>query len=176
MDMSRDRNELYEEAGRQFAPAIARLARAYEHDPEKSRDLEQDIHFAIWRSLERFEGNASLKTWVYRVSHNVVADHVASSKRHSRTSLLELEDTLPDRSDIEGDTAKSHAVIKIRKLVSQLKPLDAQILMLWLEGEKASEIADICGLSTGAVQVRVHRAKSLLTEQFQAPSSGEAER
>ena len=42
--MSSDQHTLYARAGELFAPAIARLARAFERDREKARDLEQDIH------------------------------------------------------------------------------------------------------------------------------------
>ena len=44
---------LYHQAGEQFAPAIARLARAMERDADKAGDLEQDIHLELWRSFER---------------------------------------------------------------------------------------------------------------------------
>jgi DNA-directed RNA polymerase specialized sigma24 family protein len=37
----------------QFGPALDRLARAYEADPEKRRDLSQDIHLQLWRSFQK---------------------------------------------------------------------------------------------------------------------------
>ena len=47
---------------------LDRLARAYESDPEKRRDLRQEIHFALWRSFATFDNRCSLRTWVYRVA------------------------------------------------------------------------------------------------------------
>ena len=41
----------YAEAAAAFGPALERLARAYERDPDKRRDLLQEIHIALWRSL-----------------------------------------------------------------------------------------------------------------------------
>jgi RNA polymerase sigma-70 factor (ECF subfamily) len=40
-------HELYREAGQNFAPALARLARSVERDPDKARDLEQEMHCAL---------------------------------------------------------------------------------------------------------------------------------
>src|SRR5687768_16274053 len=56
--------------------AVERLARAYERDADRRRDLLQEIHIALWRSLARFEGGCSMRTWVYRVAHNVATLHV----------------------------------------------------------------------------------------------------
>ena len=47
--------DLYQEDISQFGGAIERLAHAYEADPDKRRDLLQDIHLAIWLSFEKFE-------------------------------------------------------------------------------------------------------------------------
>ena len=69
-DLGRAREELYEEAAASCRGALDRLVRAYERDPDKRRDLLQDIHVALWLSLEDFEGRCSLNTWVYRVAHN----------------------------------------------------------------------------------------------------------
>ena len=70
------RDELYEEAAATCGTALDRVARAYEPDPDKRRDLLQEIHVALWRSLENFEGRCSLKTWVYRIAHNTATSVV----------------------------------------------------------------------------------------------------
>jgi len=69
-------DDRYTEAADQFGSALERLARAYEMDPEKRRDLIQEIHFQLWRSFERFDARCSVRTWVYRVAHHVAASHV----------------------------------------------------------------------------------------------------
>jgi RNA polymerase sigma-70 factor (ECF subfamily) len=47
-----------------YGPAIERLARGYERDEDRQRDLVQEILVAIWRALPAFEGRSSLRTWV----------------------------------------------------------------------------------------------------------------
>ena len=76
-----DQDAWYRNTATQFGGAIARLAAAYERDIEKRADLAQEIHFALWRSYAHFRGACSLRTWVYRVAHNVAASHVLSQRR-----------------------------------------------------------------------------------------------
>jgi len=167
--MSSDQHTLYARAGELFAPAIARLARAFERDREKARDLEQDIHAELWRSFARFDGRCSLKTWTYRVAHNVAADHVAAASRRPDPVPLDAIESLPEAGDAERQAAENLAIERVRELVRRLPPLDAQVIVLWLEGQSGSEIAEITGLSVGAAQVRVHRVKSLIAAAFEHP-------
>lgn len=158
--------QLYRQAGEQFAPALARLARSIERDAEKARDLEQEMHCALWTSLARFDGRCALKTWVYRVAHNVAADHVAKDKRGpERVELAEIE-TLPAPGNVEAETAEALVLAQVGELIRRLPPADMQVFVLWLEGESAGAIAEITGLSRGAVNVRVHRIKTLLASHF----------
>lgn len=171
--MTQAADTLYRQAGEQFAPALARLARAVERDPDKARDLEQEMHCALWTSLARFKGDCALKTWVYRVAHNVAADHVAQALRGPKKVPLEDIDSLPALTNIEAETAEALVLAQISELIRQLAPLDAQVIVLWLEGESAAEISAITGLSAGAVSVRVHRIKVLLAGHFETPERGE---
>ncbi|MFU7528685.1 RNA polymerase sigma factor [Qipengyuania sp. ASV99] len=175
---------LYRQAGEQFAPAIARLARAVERDADKARDLEQEMHCALWASLARFNGECALKTWVYRVAHNVAADHVAKSIRGPRKAPLEDIDTLPTADPAFGlaagnpetDAAESLVMARVAGLIRLLPAVDAQTIVLWLEGESTADIAEITGLSPGAVSVRVHRVKALLAAHFEHPIDAGAPR
>lgn len=158
--------QLYREAGAQFAPALARLCRSVERDADKARDLEQEMHCALWTSLSRFDGKCALKTWVYRVAHNVAANHVARAVRGpARVPLDEIE-ALPAPGNVEAETAQALVLTQVQALISRLPPADMQVIVLWLEGESAAAIAEITGLSPGAVNVRVHRIKTLLASHF----------
>ena len=53
-------DDLYREAADTYGAALDRLARAYEADPEARRDLIQDLHLQLWRSLGNFDRRCSL--------------------------------------------------------------------------------------------------------------------
>ena len=52
----------YAEVARRFGAALERLAGGYERDPDARRDLLQEIHVALWRSLARYDGRCSVRT------------------------------------------------------------------------------------------------------------------
>lgn len=164
--MSQD--DLYQDAANSYGAALDRLARAYEADPDKRRDLVQEIHFALWRSLERYEARCSLRTWVYRVAHNTAASHVVRQRRSNTRNLASLEEleASPDPADPERHTQQRMALERLLKLVQKLKPLDRELVLLYLEGMDASSIAEITGVSAGNVRIQIHRIKNILARRF----------
>jgi RNA polymerase sigma-70 factor (ECF subfamily) len=56
----KNNDELYKEASVMCGAALRRLAKGYEVDPDRRRDLLQEIHVALWRSLRLFDGRCSL--------------------------------------------------------------------------------------------------------------------
>jgi len=60
LDTAQDGDVLYERIAAQYSPALARIAAAYEANPQRRQDLLQDIHFKLWRSLESFGRSCSL--------------------------------------------------------------------------------------------------------------------
>lgn len=58
------------------------------------------------------------------------------------------------------------ATERLLALIHSLKPLDRQIVLLYLEGMDAASIGEITGLSSGAVATQVHRLKKVLTRRF----------
>src|SRR5208283_1677969 len=101
-DVSQD--FLYEQAADTYGSALDRLARAYELDPDTRRDLLQDIHLQLWRSFEYFDQRCSLRTWVYRVAHNVATGHVIRQRR-IRDRLVSVED-IETIEDIPGNQSE----------------------------------------------------------------------
>ena len=157
-------DELYEEAAGNLGAALERLTRAYEADPDHRRDLLQEIHIALWRSVASFDQRCSLRTWVYRVAHNVGASHVARQYRNRLQTLMGLEEleTLPDRQSGESVADRALMLKKLFDLIQKLKPLDRDVILSYLEGLDAEEIGEITGLSARNVATKIHRIKNIL--------------
>jgi len=146
--------------------ALRRLAKGYEADPERRRDLLQEIHVELWRSLRLFDGRCSLQTWVYRVAHNVAASHIVRWRRASaRLVDLDALETEPGFVDGEARANEQYSVSRLLDRIYRLKPLDRQVILLYLEGEQAASIAEVTGLSAGNVAIKIHRIKVLLNRQ-----------
>ena len=164
--MEGSQDDRYREAAAAYGPALERLARAYEADPDHRRDLLQEIHLALWRSFAGWDARCSLRTWVYRVAHNAAVSHVLRQRRRNSHVLVSLEDLdrLPDTS--APDASRQQALNRLLALVQHLKPLDRQVILSYLEGMDAAAIGEITGLAPGNVATKIHRIKNILTRAF----------
>jgi RNA polymerase sigma-70 factor (ECF subfamily) len=165
-----DRREtLYRQAAEAHGGMIARLAAGYEGDPALREDLEQEIHLQLWRSFDLFAGQCSLATWTHRVAHNVSAQHVDRAVRGKRiAALADLGDleVADKRAGPEEHTDTALTLERLYRLIRRLRPLDRQVVLLYLEDVDAAGIAEITGLTAGAVATRIHRIKALLAQAF----------
>ena len=161
------RDELYETAIRQFGRALDRLAAGYEADPEKRHDLRQDIHLHLWKSLQVFDGRCSLKSWAFRVAHNTAVSYV-NRERRKNTGLVSLDEIEPTAAteDREPDIDRERALRQLSDFIRQLKPLDRQIMISYLEEIDTATIAEITGLSPANVGMKIHRIKNILSNRF----------
>jgi RNA polymerase sigma-70 factor, ECF subfamily len=159
-----EQDELYRQSAAEFGPALLRLARGYENDADKRRDLVQDIHLALWRSFAVYDGRCSLRTWTYRVAHASAASYVLRQKRARQNVLVALEDV--ELPPVPPDADHHLALVRLTELIQQLRPLDREVILLYLEGLDGSEIGELTGLSARNVATKVHRIKSLLARGF----------
>jgi len=165
-----DQDALYTRVAAEFGPPLARLAAAYETDPSRQQDLLQEIHFSLWRSFATFRNQCSLRTWVYQVAHNTASAYVRGQRRRRRMHLVSLEDLdeLVHQADVERLMDDAAMRGKIKNLIERLKPVDRNVLLLYLEGLKAAEISDVVGISPSNVAQKIHRARKYLKQQFQS--------
>jgi RNA polymerase sigma-70 factor (ECF subfamily) len=173
-DVSRQ-DALYREAAGLYGAAIERIARGYEADPEKRRDLVQEIHLSLWRTFEKYEARCSLRTWVYRVAHNTAVSHVIQQRRTGGqlVTLEELE-TLPGKSDHQRETEDRLALERLLGMIHRLKPMDRQLMLLYLEDMDAASIGEITGISAGNVRIQIHRIKAILARRFHGGNAHDA--
>jgi RNA polymerase sigma-70 factor, ECF subfamily len=158
------RDRLYDDAVEAFGAAIERLACSYELDAHKRQDLLQNIHLNLWRSLDRFKGQCSLRTWVYRVAHNVAATHVLDERRRRSRPLIGLDDLDVRDAGVAPDADRGVLLSRLMDIVQRLRPLDRQLVILYLEGLSAREIAEVTGISAASVATRIGRVKRLLSQ------------
>jgi len=169
---------LYARAAAEFGPALARLAAAYEADPSHQQDLLQDLHLSLWRSLATFRNQCSLRTWVYRVAHNTATTYVRQQRRSRRVGFASLEelDNVPHPTDVERSANDAVLLGTIRELVQRLKPIDRDLVLLYLEGLQAVEIGEVVGISPANVAQKIHRARKYLKQQCHSGEQHDEER
>jgi RNA polymerase sigma-70 factor (ECF subfamily) len=104
------------------------------------------------------------------VGHNVATSHVVNDRRARSRQLLSIDeiDVADSKSAAEESAERSVAIDRLMSLVQELRPLDRQLVLLFLEGVDATSIGEIIGISAGNVATRIHRIKEILTIRFQS--------
>jgi len=166
-------DEVYRQTVDLFGRNIARFVAGYERDPGKRQELLQEVHLALWQSLAGFKGQCSLRSWAYRVAHNVGVRHVQRSLRSVEQHGMSLDD-VESHVDERGDIAVTDRRLdfqRVMAVVHSLKPVDREVMLLYLEDLDATTIGDIIGLSAPNVATKVHRIKSVLAGRLGVRSS-----
>ncbi|MEO5820633.1 MAG: sigma-70 family RNA polymerase sigma factor [Vicinamibacteraceae bacterium] len=158
-----DRRATFDELLRRHLPALRRLVASYTRDAAGREDLVQEIALGLWTALPRFRGDASERTWLYRVAHNTAITHMT---RHHRRASRERPGDLPE-VPAPAATQESTAIDAERRerlwaAVGELPLVDRQIVVLHLEGLSAAEIEAVTGLSAGSIATRLTRTRQKL--------------
>lgn len=149
----------------EHGPMIRRIAGSYEADPERRRELEQDILLAIWRALPTWRAEAPLRAFLARVAHNRAVTHVSREASRPRSEFL--NDSLPCARPSPQDAVvaidlRERLVEAVRRLPLALR----QPASLTLEGFAPAEIAELLGLTPNTVSVRLTRARAALRDHL----------
>src|SRR3954470_1772353 len=154
--------------------------------PFEAEDAVQDTLLRAWRSLDRFEGRAALRSWLYRIATNVCLDMLNGRQRRARPMDLgparspdgPVGDILPEATWIEpapdrlvvtdgdpAEVAESRETIRLAFVAAlqHLPPRQRAVLILrevlrW----KASEVAELLDTSVASVNSALQRARATL--------------
>lgn len=152
----------FESIVRAYGEALVRLAWGYSDNAADHDDLVQDILIAIWRALPRFRGDASERTFVFRIAHNRGTTFVSRRRVHdSLDQHAAVADPRPG-PDEELDRAAQQA--RLSAAVRTLTPALRETVMLRLEGCSIEEIAAVQNVTENNVSVRLNRARDRLRE------------
>ena len=140
----------------------------FEAKPAIQDELFQEIALNIWRALPSFRADSSVKTFVARIAHNVLATHVAKSVRTIKTEFN--EHLIVEDQEVDSNSATPYQTLdqqqRQQKLLAAIRRLtleQQQVITLALEGMSYQEIADVLSITTNLVGVRLQRAKNALT-------------
>lgn len=161
-DENKGARRLFTDTVKTYDSMIRRICFGYSRTAEDLEDLYQDVLVNLWQSMTRYRGEASMKTWVYRIALNTCVSTVRShSRRINGTPIDVLVNVADDAEEVRADISELH------ECISTLPPLDSAVVMLWLDEYTYDEIAEMVGLSRGNVAVRLHRAKEKLKVIYQ---------
>lgn len=126
---------------------------AYLSDPASAEDLTQETYLRAMKSLPRFGGRSTAKTWLLSIARRVVVDQIRyNSSRPRPAYVVDLDDVLAG-SRIEN-------MVEIRILLDGLEPERREALVLTqVLGMSYAEAAEVAGCPIGTIRSRVARAR-----------------
>lgn len=145
------------------AGIIHKVLLLYVDDVSERNDLYQEIVLQAWKSYRSFRQESKFSTWLYRIALNTVFTFNRKESKRPETS---------DLSDVDYHLASDHSEEKRDKkdqlffLIKHLDEIDRAIISLHLDGYNNKEVAEITGLKSNHVGVKLHRIKEKLIEKM----------
>ncbi|MBP3331070.1 MAG: sigma-70 family RNA polymerase sigma factor [Tidjanibacter sp.] len=142
---------------KEYRKTIYTVCYFYSKDTEEVNDMFQEVLINLWKGFEKFRGDSSLKTWIWRVSLNTCNNHERKKKRSVHTIPLSIDIDLYNDDD---DHSKQIQMLYDR--INRLDVFDRAIILLWLENMSYQDIANVVGITLSNVSTRLFRIKEQL--------------
>jgi len=141
-------------------------------DPQEAQDLSQEVFLRVFRTLPQFRGQASLRTWIYRIVVNQASNRQRWWRRRHRSQQVALEEHAEQHGELaeSRNFASPDRVLQERETAGRVwKALDALpfdqravIVLREIDGLSYEEIAASIGVAVGTVKSRLARARENL--------------
>ena len=151
-------------------------------NPEDASDLTQEIFIKVYRGIGKFHGDASLRTWIYRIALHEASNQRRWWSRHSQREItieaeishtdegegVCLKDTLADTGSTPFETAAQREVSSRVEAALRLvpEPYRSVVILRDIEGFSYEEIAEILATSLGTVKSRLMRGRAHLRQRL----------
>jgi RNA polymerase sigma-70 factor (ECF subfamily) len=165
----------FEELFRKHQSYAFNVAYSLLSNAEDAADVTQEAFLRVHRNMERFRGDSSFTTWLYRVVVNLA---ITELRRRSRSRTQLMEDIAPAeawRAEEEAaDAPALHLEMgeereTVQRVLRHLPPDYRAVLVLRHFQQLAyEEICQVLGLTMSQVKTRLHRARRMFKERYRA--------
>jgi RNA polymerase sigma-70 factor (ECF subfamily) len=166
----------YDELVRTYHASIYHVACRMLSDPGEAADATQDIFVKVFKNIRGFRGQASLKTWIFKIAFSEILNRLRWSRRRHRqaTVSLDAQDEPTSRSRRPLDVAHAGPTPEvalerkereeaIQRALGKLSSEHRSIVVLRdIQGFSYQEIAEVLGISMGTVKSRLARGRAEL--------------
>ena len=139
---------------------IFKVTRSYCKSEFDREDLAQEILAQIWRSLDTYNNDLKMSTWLYRVALNVAISFYRKDKS-AAYKHTEIEDKLLTYN-MDEEAENKQSLIKLYEFIHELNDIDKAVLLMYLEGENQAEIAANLNITISNVSTKISRIKQKL--------------
>jgi RNA polymerase sigma-70 factor (ECF subfamily) len=140
-------------------------------DRDEALDLSQEVFLRVFRTIHRFRGQSSLRTWIYRIAVNQARNRHRFWRRRHRADQVSLDEHMATHGEFlsGGETtpdrvfAQKELALRLQNALDHL-PFDQRtaIVLREIDGLSYEEIAFSLGVAIGTVKSRLTRARQAL--------------
>ena len=142
---------------------LYKIINAYCDNADDREDLYQEIIFQLGKSFPKFKGHSKLSTWMYRVALNTaISNFKKGTKRRNSVSIHDFELHIGEEHNHEEE----ERLKLFYQALKQLSKIERAVIMLFMDGKSYDEMAEVLGLSTSNVGVKLNRTKNKLKEML----------
>jgi RNA polymerase sigma-70 factor (ECF subfamily) len=137
-------------------------------DHETAKDLLQETMFRALANHEKYSVGTNVKAWLYTIMRNIFINNYRRKVKQNTIFDKSANDYLLDyqQSAISNEAESNLRIKEIQAAIHDLPEIFRQPFMLYFEGFKYHEIADMLAEPLGTIKSRIHFARRLLKEQI----------
>jgi RNA polymerase sigma-70 factor (ECF subfamily) len=151
-----------------IAPAVRRYLFTMCGDWHEASDLAQEAMLKAWRSRERFDGRADVRTWAFAIARNNYLDHHRKRSRRPKEEAI-VADRVSDRPGPAEDASKNEWLDAVGAAVSKLPQAQRDVVAL-RAGQALTfrQIAEVLGIPVTTAKSRMQYALGKLADELEA--------
>ncbi|MCA6449514.1 MAG: RNA polymerase sigma factor [Chitinophagaceae bacterium] len=139
------------------------------HDTEAAKDLIQETMYRALANQDKYHVGTNIKAWLYTIMRNIFINNYRRKAKQStifdstpNEYLLNLNQGAVSNEAVAGINLK-----EVQKAIHSLPEIFRNPFLLYFDGYKYNEIADMLGEPLGTIKSRIHFARKLLKSQIQ---------
>ena len=150
-------------------------------DRDEALDLSQEVFLRVFRTIHRFRGQSTLRTWIYRIAVNQARNRHRFWRRRHRADQVSLDQHIAAHGDFQsaGELGPDR-ILAQKQLAERLQhaldhlPFDQRtaIVLREVDGLSYEEIAYSLGVAVGTVKSRLTRARQALRLELREARTG----
>ncbi|WP_420797662.1 RNA polymerase sigma factor RpoE [Candidatus Sororendozoicomonas aggregata] len=155
---------------------ILGLVGSYINDFQEVQDVTQEAFIKAYKAMDRFRGDSSFYTWIYRIAINTAKNHLVSKGRKPQTANVDVYDAefaelstgLKDIDSPERNLHRNEVEKVVHGVINDLPDeLRTAVLLREFDGLSYDEIAEVMSCPVGTVRSRIFRAREAIDREVE---------
>jgi len=130
---------------------------------EDIKDIVQETMLAAWKSIKKYDGKASFRTWVIGITRRKIADYYRTLYKNTSVSLSEIEDFWAAENEFDSIVDS----VAVEKSMTALGKIEKEIVFLVFNAQLSySEISEIMHIPVGTIKSKMSNIKAKIRKQL----------